>query len=184
VGVDFPADRVIRVNESISREAVALLYTFRKLGGGTQAPSRARVRRQVSALKEVGATKFRFSPDLLRPVLDEHRADIEWMEARLGDSLDEELGEHEPGDVRDEWDLLRPDPTVVAQLRALLGDKAPAALKGETPEEVALLVGALLREHAREQRPRALRRPRHEGASAHNARRPMFRWRRSGKANT
>jgi hypothetical protein len=184
LGVNFPASRVVRVNESVSRETVALLYTFRKLVGGTRTPSRARVRRQISALKDVGATKFRFSPELLRPVLEQHRADIEWMEARLGASLDEKLGEHEPGDVHDEGDLLRPDPAVVARLRALLGDNAPAAVKGETPEEVALLVGALLREHARDERPRAFRRTKHPGASDHSARKRRLRWRRLGKANT
>jgi hypothetical protein len=176
LGIDFPADRVIRVNESVSREAVALLYTFRKLRGGAQAPSRARVRRQISALKDVGATKFRFSPDLLRPVLDQHRADIEWMEARLGASLDEKLGEHEPADVRGEGDLLRPDPAVVARLHALLGDSAPAAVKGESPEEVAVLVEALLREHAREEKANPSRRPRRERSLMRYAMPARFSW--------
>jgi hypothetical protein len=76
-------------------------------------------------------------------MLKYNRADIEWMEARLGASLDEELGEHQTGDVRDESDLLRPDPDVVEKLRAMLGDAAPDGVRGETPQEVAALVHAL-----------------------------------------
>jgi nucleoid DNA-binding protein len=93
-------------------------------------------------LAKLGDTKFRLSPELLRPVLADNRADIEWMEARLATSLDEQLGEHRLGDVREEWDLLRPDPEVIGRLRTMLGDAAPKGVKGETPEEVAQLVHA------------------------------------------
>jgi hypothetical protein len=70
------------------------------------------------------------------------------MEARLGQTLHEDLGGHRPGDVRDESDLLRPDPNVTGKLLALLGDTA--GIKGETREEVAWLVHAL-RESGAEQ---------------------------------
>jgi hypothetical protein len=92
--------------------------------------------------------RFRFSPDALRPVLERRQPDIEWMEARLGESLGEDLGQHQPGDVNDESDLLRPDPVVVAALFKLLGRAAPLGIRGDTPEDVALLVHALRREHA------------------------------------
>jgi hypothetical protein len=65
------------------------------------------------------------------------------MEARLGEPLSEDLGEPRPGDVREEADLLRPDPATVLSLRELLGRRAPVDIKGETPREVALLVHAL-----------------------------------------
>jgi len=97
----------------------------------------------VAMLANVQHDKYRLSPAIVRPVLEANRADIQWMEARLGQSLYEELGEYRRGDVRDEADLLQPDPEVVRKLLALLGDAAPAGIKGETPEEVAVLVHAL-----------------------------------------
>ena len=100
-------------------------------------------RRVVARLGDIQHDKFRFSPDIVRPVLETNRADIQWMEERLGQSLHEELGAYRPGDVRDEADLLQPDPEVVKKLLALLGDAALAGIKGETPEEVAVLVHAL-----------------------------------------
>jgi len=143
--ISFPVERVIRANESLSRQAVSLLYTYdrfrQKLGyrGMTGGESH----QLVATLGDIQHDKFRFFSDIVRPVLETNRADIQWMEERLGQSLHEELGAYRPGDVRDEADLLQPDPEVVKKLLALLGDAAPAGIKGETPEEVAVLVHAL-----------------------------------------
>jgi hypothetical protein len=145
LGIDFPKERIVRANESLPREAVALLYTYHKFGRGMGSRSmdnRQRLR-LVQRLGQIGHTKFRFSPDLLRLFVERNRADIEWMEQRLGQSLDEDWREHRPDDVREYQDLLQPDPKVVERLREILGDAAPAGVKGETPEEVAQLVHAL-----------------------------------------
>jgi hypothetical protein len=151
LGIALPAECIVRLNESLPRHTVALLYTYRKfeqkLGAMTmRGPESLKL---GALLAGIGQDKFRFSPDVVRPVLERHRADIEWMEARLGRSLQEDLGAHQPGDVRDEADLLRPARGIVAKLRALLGDKAPVEVTGETPEQVALLVHALRGECAR-----------------------------------
>jgi hypothetical protein len=145
LGIALPEERIVRVNESIPREAVALLYTYGKLGErfGSRSMRAPEIQALAGRLTKLGDTKFRLSPELLRPLLADNRADIEWMEARLGASLQEELGEHRAGDVRDEWDLLRPDPEVIGKLRAMLGGAAPKGVKGETPEEVAQLVHAV-----------------------------------------
>jgi hypothetical protein len=166
VGLNFPVERIVRVNESIPREAVALLYTYRRFGGESEAKSLSPVQRArlLERLGELGETKFRFSPDVLRPMLEHNRADIEWMERRLGESLHEELGEHQPGDVREEWDLLRPNPDVVAKLRDMLGNAAPAGVNGTTPEDVAMLVHAL-----------------REKVESERVRRSKTRWRRAAR---
>jgi len=145
LGISFPDERIIRANESLSRQAVSLLYTYCKFGKklGFRGMKDAESLQLVAMLADVQHGKFRFSPDIVRPILETNRADIQWMEERLGASLHEELGAYRPGDVRDEADLLQPDPEVVKKLLALLGDAAPAGIKGETPEEVAMLVHAL-----------------------------------------
>jgi hypothetical protein len=144
LGIAFPSERIVRMNESLSRRAVAMLYTYRKLGPQVGAPRmRGRFAMTLGNLLGDAGGKFRFSPDTLRPVLEKNRADTEWMEARLGESLGEDLGENRPGDVHDETDLLRPDPATAAALLSLLGGAEPEGIKGETSEEVALLVHAL-----------------------------------------
>jgi hypothetical protein len=142
LGIEFPVERIVRANESLSREAVALIYTYRKRGRNMDSTSMTGPENSnlVQRLMDIGRSPFRFSPDVLRPVLEKNRADIEWMEARLGQSLHEELGEHRHGDVRDESDLLKVEPELVKKLLALLGDRAPAGVTGTTPEQVALLV--------------------------------------------
>lgn len=149
LGIDFPAQRIVRVNEALSRAAVGLLYTYWKLGKDLGCWPMARLEKHqlIRQLMGLGNTKFRFSPDVIKPVLEKNRADIEWMEARLGQSLDENLGEHQPGDVRGEADLLEPDPSAVRALLALLGGAAPRGVRGETPEEVASLVHAVREKH-------------------------------------
>jgi hypothetical protein len=151
LGVELPAARVVRVNESLSREAVSLLYIYRKLGHGLGSmsmtgPQNAQL---VKCLMGIGKGKFRFSAGLVGPVLERNRADIDWMEARLGASLDEGLGEALPGDIGGEADLLTPSPVAVSELLSLLGEAAPAGVAGVTPEEVAQLVHALRRGPAR-----------------------------------
>jgi len=143
LGIRFPKRRIVRLNESLSRQATAALYTYAKFGehyGARNITGGAGMR--LGQL--IGGTdKFRFSPDVLRPAIDKYREDIEWMEARVGEPLQEELEQHRPGDVRDEGDLLRPDAEMVGRLLQLLGDAAPKGIKGDTPEEVALLVHTL-----------------------------------------
>jgi hypothetical protein len=166
LGINLPKDRIIRSNESLSRHAVALLYCYRKLGkkyGSVDMPA-PEGQRLGKILGALGAGKFRLSPDLIRPILKRHRADIEWMEARLGQPLSEELGYHQPGDVRDESDLLTPDPDAVRELIKMLGELAPAGSHGETPEQVASLVHLLRTKEMLPAQGKGRRRPFRSGA--------------------
>jgi hypothetical protein len=142
LGIAIPKRRIVRVNESLSRGAVSALYTYAKFGSALGAQSmRGPEGMRIGVALGDGADKFRFSGDLVRSVLNQKREDIAWMEARLGETLHEETAPSSD-DVRDEQDLLRPDPTVVQKLRSLLGDAAPADVRGRTSEEVAKLVHA------------------------------------------
>jgi hypothetical protein len=144
LGIALAKDKIVRRNDSLSLEAVRLLYTYSKfevLDGAP--PLRGGESLKLGLTAAASGRKFRISPDVLRPILEKNRADIEWMEARLGQSLREDLGEHRDGDVREENDLLLPDPEVSGRLRTLLGRNAPPGVAGKTAEEVAVLVHAL-----------------------------------------
>jgi hypothetical protein len=140
MGIALPKRRFVRVNESLSRQAVAALYIYNKFGKHPGA--RALVDR-LGALFKGG--KLRLSPDIVRPVLERNRADIAWMEARLGRSLEEDLSGDREGDIRSEMDLIRPDPEIAAVLRGKLGRLVPPDIKGATAEDIAALIDALHR---------------------------------------
>lgn len=151
LGVNLAAEHVQRVNESISKEALALLYSYRKYGrdgygiGGAAIMENTRL---IRKLAEIKGHKLRFSPDLVRPVLEANRADIDWMETRLGRSFEEDMG-HAEFEVAGEADLLGYSEEALAALRQWTG--APAETAND-PEEVARLVGQLRRMLAAERK--------------------------------
>jgi hypothetical protein len=151
LGIELPSDRVVRLNDSLPREAVSLLYTYYKLrpNGATGMPGPKLLKR----LTAMGNEPFRISADVIKPILEKNQADISWMEARLGQPLHEEIGAHQAGDMRNESDLLCTDSVVVGKLIAMLGDAVPPGVTGKNPEEVAQLVYALRK--ARSERSRA-----------------------------
>jgi len=144
LGIELPEERIVRLNESLPRHVVSLLYTYFKVGAnGTPFITGAERKKLLDSLTPLGNDRFRISAEVLAPILEKQRPDICWMEARLGQSLREEIDKHRPEDVREELDLLRIDPKVVRNVLEILGDAAPKGVKGETSEEIARLVQAL-----------------------------------------
>jgi hypothetical protein len=127
--------RIVRMNDSLSRQVVSALYTYNKFAGkvGDGRARPAELHRLGNTLAALGTDKFRLSAKIVQPMLAENRDDIRWMEDRLGASLEERDTPHADGDVADEDDLLRPDPKVAEKLRQILGRKAPAGVTGKTP---------------------------------------------------
>lgn len=89
--------QIIRTNESLSLEAAALLYVQRRFGRGfvsgfegAQAANMAFIQK----LSTTGSRKFAFSTKILAPVLEKERADIAWMEARLGHPFSDSGADH------------------------------------------------------------------------------------------
>jgi hypothetical protein len=141
LGINVPSQRVVRLNESLSREATAALYTYAKLGQRYGATAMRGGGMKLGRL--LPGSKFRFSPEAVRPVLAANQADLAWIDDRLGQSLAENLGEPQSNDIRSEEDLLQPDPQIVQRLKELLGRLAPPDATGETPDDVARLMHAL-----------------------------------------
>jgi nucleoid DNA-binding protein len=142
-GIAFPPDKVVRVNESLSREAIALLYTYRKHGAIFEAASGAQDRRLAERLRSLGRMKFQLAPELLRPVIERNAEDIAWIERRLGQSLSEPLGDERPDAIRSEADLLRHDGAIVDRLRNMADPDASHGMTGDTPVDIAEMVHAL-----------------------------------------
>lgn len=120
LGIPLP-QRVRRVNESLPREAVQILYAFHKFGQrASPGAGRAAAKRQaIALLRGLSNTRFRLSPALLDPVIDRMRDDIAWAEARIGASLAEDRGD-EAGAIGSEADMLDIAPEVIARLEEIV----------------------------------------------------------------
>lgn len=84
------AEDIVTTNESLSLEAVALLFAQRKLGDGfVQGFQGAAALNEIfiEALRGIGSSKLALAPELLNPIIEENRDDLEWMEDRLGEPL-------------------------------------------------------------------------------------------------
>lgn len=127
LGIDLPEEHIRRVNESLSRAAVALLYVYRAHAETLAFPALLpdEAHRLGEALAALGRDRFRLSPELVRPVLDANAADIGWMEERLGCSLAEDLGPPRSDDIRSEADLVAEALRCAPGLLRLLGRSAP-----------------------------------------------------------
>lgn len=127
IGLDIQDKDIKRVNESLSLEATAVLFAHRKYGV-RYAPHKEAARnnlRLIGALASLGHRKLRFAPSLVESTLNKHRADITWMEERLGVSI-LDTGFDAEDSVRSEKDLLDIAVDQFAALKELVQAKALA----------------------------------------------------------
>ncbi|MBC6403938.1 MAG: hypothetical protein GDA39_02410 [Hyphomonadaceae bacterium] len=92
IGIALDPGGVVRTNESMSLEATAMLYVHTRLGNGFQPRTRderLRLVRFVDRLSKLGTRRFVLSDTLTDPLIEANRADLDWMEARLGAPLSE-----------------------------------------------------------------------------------------------
>jgi len=89
--IRFPKEKTIKVNESLSLEAVSLLYVYRKFGPpyGTGAAANKKMKTIVDALTSIGSSKFELKKEFISYILEKDGEDIDWMEKRLGSALTE-----------------------------------------------------------------------------------------------
>lgn len=134
-----------RENESITKEALSLLYIYRKFGSGygTGRKSRYENAKLIQKLRIIGNTKIRLTADIIKSIKEIHADDIQWIEERMKMSFDETI-KGEKGNIASESDMLQPELSTVQALYELLDDNfLPSGNKGKTLEEIADLVHAL-----------------------------------------
>lgn len=124
IGVPFPEEEVVRVNDGLSRDAVTLLFAAARLRSETSPTRSDRKDNMIlaKALFELKGPKLRFDPAALVPVMAEFADDLRWIEQRLGRPMSG-LGESQPGDVAVYADLEQPSPEALKWLRTQLGDR-------------------------------------------------------------
>lgn len=133
-GIPFDPADVVTENVGLSLPAIRLLYRFRA-AGGTEPHGAPGNRRLVARLGTLAGPKLRLHSTFTAPILAANRADIAWMERKLGCDLDEDLAARDAAAIRGLEDLARPDPAAFAWLwQETGGGTAPA-----DPEPQALV---------------------------------------------
>lgn len=146
LNIEFNESFEKRTNDSLSLEAVQLLYIYRKFGPsyGTGKNSIRENNTLIKSLSTIGKTKFEISDSLINPILEKNRNDISWITNRLDLS---EFDTHEENDnhtVKNELDLLTPKTETINELLFKLGEKFhPNGLTPSSEVNVALLVHSL-----------------------------------------
>lgn len=85
VGVDLNSSDVVRVNESLSVEATALLCAFRKFQNRSPYNEFSGDNfKLMMALEKVGENKFCFSDELTSSFVKKHQKDVGWINDQLG----------------------------------------------------------------------------------------------------
>lgn len=142
--IELPQNRIRNENESMSRQFVGLLYVYRKFAPGLASNLKTEeVVRLSSSLATTWNDKLLLSPDLIQAIRIYHAADIEWMENRLGDSLEEIPKTSCSLNINSEADLINTAAPTAQQLRALVGQRFSRQYRSNTPEHVAQLFHAL-----------------------------------------
>ena len=157
-----PADHVFE-NDTLSLEGTALLYVKRKFGEDNWMDRKAGLARKtlIAALKKIGSTKLALAPSLFDPLLVANRADVDWIEERLGESLTES-SDASAGAITGEESLLEAAIGAAPMLDRIRDGLAPSE---PTPASIAKALDTLFKESfgatANERattRPRAARR--------------------------
>lgn len=135
----------IKDNESISLEALSLLYAYQKyINKFSLGPNIFTERKQlISALSKIGKSRLTFCSSVLQPIIEKNQQGIDYLEQIMLESLNEESRDHE-GCIRCEDDLLRFTDETIFKLKELIGkENLPDDVLGNTPKDIAMLVDVL-----------------------------------------
>ena len=124
-GIPVPYNSSQSKNESLSLEALALLFVQRKFGRGKVTGFRDAQdlnEKVFESLAGIGKEKFQFAPELVLPIVEANEADLEWMERRLSEPLRETPENLNGPLLRSEQDLLSIADQSFPELEALAPD--------------------------------------------------------------
>ena len=137
LNLTLPTSDIIRANESLSLEAVSLLYIFRRFKLDTKAVNYGefrQIKRLVKKVSTLPGTPLKFREAMVRPVFDAFQHDTDWIEKRLGTSVSE-IGPDAEWAIRSEEDLLRPNRAAIDWLTRQIGVPTPEPAEYPVPAE-------------------------------------------------
>lgn len=123
---EIPSDKVVKVNEGLSKEAIILIQVYWHHVAPTihdKEQAEAIGQKILQLLKEVKGSKFSVSSDVLIKIKNQHLEDILWMERMLGEKLDEDLTVVTDNDISCDEDLTDVSMNSIELLLEVLGRK-------------------------------------------------------------
>jgi hypothetical protein len=87
IGLEIQDIEPKRINESLSLEAVSLLYIYRHFIGNTHHGYSGKHhddQKLVEVLSKIGNSKLHFGEKILTPLLENNKKDLDWISQRLG----------------------------------------------------------------------------------------------------
>lgn len=108
IGIKMSKNKTIRINESLSLEAISLLYIYRKFYKytGKEKTRFNSNKKLIEVLTTIGTKKFKVSNQYMKQVLERNNENIMWMEDRLGGkSLKEYFKDDDIDAINDEQEL-------------------------------------------------------------------------------
>ena len=135
----------VKDNESISLEALSLLYIYQKyINDFTYGKNIFNERKNlIKILSQIGESRLKFSKDVLKSVLQSNEEGLYFLEEQMGESLLDSTPDVE-SNVNEEKDLLYVGQSVIEELRKLIdNEEVCSKIDTDSPEEVAKLVDIL-----------------------------------------
>ncbi len=137
---------IVKDNESISKEALSLLYIYKKKYGTDymkDITNRKKNHLFIQALSHITGPKVKFGPKLINPILKRHSKDIEWMENILNESLKEDIT-HSKDNIQEEKDFLIVSKESISRLIEIIEkDNLTKKIPTHTTRDIADLVHIL-----------------------------------------
>lgn len=156
IGVNADNINTKRYNDSLTKEAVALLYTYNKIYPKNEETSRVYKTNRIllDTMRRMRGEKLKFCSHLTENILIKNSSDISWMENRLGDSL----AEPDAGpdcNVSSESDLMTFHQQAINELLTHIdASSIPSNLNLDNPQGIARLMRILHRNAAHNRRKR------------------------------
>lgn len=140
---------VVRMNESLCREACSILYAYRKFGPPNRFGGDALIeeKRILAPLLAMEGTRFVLSKTLVAKSLAREQPDLRWIGQRLGEPFAENL-ENSETEISNEEDLLLIDGEACSQFAAKFAEihgvgipreRIPSGFPAD-PREIAAMV--------------------------------------------
>ena len=137
----------IVTNETLSLEAIALLYVYYKfgLGYGVGEKNKFENNQLLKSLSKFGTRQMKIDKSVLQMLILNNKNDIQWIEERLGMPILDETYYPEPGQgIGSEEELIQVAITVTDVLKEYIGDVARTkVIRGDSIDDVVALVHLL-----------------------------------------
>lgn len=147
LGLQPQKSKIKIVNESISKEAISILFTYHfhdnsKINTGEN--HHLLNYKLVELLRELGNEKFKFSGKFIQRAIAANQADYDWIVSIMSEDFKETPESLNSDGIDNEYELMDYSVKFIPKLVELAGDFSKDLLIDESPQTVARLVNKIM----------------------------------------